>query len=134
MKIEPYLHFNGNCAEAIELYEKAFNSKVADIMRYGDTPGEEGYAPPPGTENFIGHATLSVGATELMLCDAPDEKHRFGTGMSLHVSFDDVDSLKVAFDTLKESGEVLMEIESTFWSENFGMVTDRFGVHWMFSV
>ncbi len=24
----PYLHFNGNCMEAINLYEKAFNTKV----------------------------------------------------------------------------------------------------------
>ena len=133
MKIDPYLHFNGNCAEAIEWYEKAFNTKVSQVMRYGDAPAEDGYEIEPGTENFIGHATLQVGETGLMLCDAPDEEHRFGTGISLHISFDDIDSLKVAFDTLKDGGKVLMEIAPTFWSENFGIVTDKFGVHWMFS-
>jgi len=134
MKIDPYLHFNGNCAEAIAWYEKAFNTKVTQLMRYGDTPAEEGYAPPPGTENLIGHATLPVGETGLMLCDAPDEEHRFGTGVSLHVAFDNIDNLKMAFDTLKDGGQVLMEIESTFWSEQFGIVTDKFGVHWMVSI
>jgi PhnB protein len=48
MKIKPYLHFNGNCAEAIEFYEKAFGVK-AHVLRYIDTPPSEGYQPPPGT-------------------------------------------------------------------------------------
>ena len=134
MKIDPYLHFNGNCADAIALYEKAFNTKVTHIMKYGDAPAEEGYELPSGTENFIGHATLPVGETEIMLCDAPDEEHRFGTGVSLHVSLDNVESLKAAFDMLIDGGKVIMDIQSTFWSENFAILTDKFGVHWMLSV
>jgi len=134
MKIDPYLHFNGNCAEAITLYEKAFNTKVAHVMKYGDAPAEDGYEIPAGQENFIGHATLPVGETELMLCDAPDEAHRFGTGVSLHVSLDSATDVNAAFAILKDGGTVLQELQSTFWSEHFGIVTDKFGVHWMLSV
>jgi len=135
MKIDPYLHFSGNCADAIALYEKAFNTKVSHMMKYGDTPAEVSYPPQPGTENFIGHATLPVGETDLMLCDVPpDMENIIGNNVSLHVTLDSIDSVKAAFDILKDGGEVGMELQKTFWSECFGSLTDKFGIGWMFSV
>jgi uncharacterized glyoxalase superfamily protein PhnB len=35
MKLTPYLNFNGNCAQAIEFYEKVFGAK-ADKILYKD--------------------------------------------------------------------------------------------------
>ena len=134
MKIDPYLHFNGNCAEAIALYEKAFNAKASHIMKYSETPAKEGYIPPPGTENWLGHATLPIGDTGLMLCDVPEMGCNFGNGVSLHVTMDNIDSAKAAFEILKEGGEVGMELQKTFWSECFGSLIDKFGVGWMLSV
>ena len=135
MKIDPYLHFNGNCAEAISLYEKAFNTKVLHVMKYSDVPPEEGHELSPGTENFIGHATLLVGNSELMLCDMPpDMEQKFGNGTSLHITVDSMDSAKATFDILKEGGEVGMELQKTSWSEYFGMLVDKFGVSWMISI
>jgi len=116
------------------LYEKAFNTKVAHIMKYSDAPAEEGYAPPPGTENYVMHATLPIGDTGLMVCDAPDGKYTFGDGISLHAGMDNEESLKAAFNVLKDGGKVLMDIQSTFWSENFAMVIDKFGINWMLSI
>ena len=92
MKIDSYLHFNGNCAEAIALYEKAFGVKTSHCMKYSDAPPEEGYQPSSGTENFIMHATLPIGDNGLMLCDAPETGYSFGSGVSLHVTLDDMDS------------------------------------------
>ena len=37
MKLNPYLCFNGSCADAIALYEKAFNVK-ADVSFSGECP------------------------------------------------------------------------------------------------
>ena len=37
MKIRPYLTFNGNCQDAVDLYGKAFGVE-AKIMRFGDMP------------------------------------------------------------------------------------------------
>jgi len=42
MKISPYVSFNGNCAEAVAFYEKAFNVK-AEVMRYSDAPPDAGW-------------------------------------------------------------------------------------------
>jgi PhnB protein len=36
MKITPNYHFNGNCEEALKLYEKAFNGKLLMLMHYCD--------------------------------------------------------------------------------------------------
>lgn len=38
------------------------------------------------------------------------------------------------FDALSDGGTVMMPYERTFFSQAFGMVTDRFGTSWMIDV
>ena len=38
------------------------------------------------------------------------------------------------FNALAEGGTVAMPYAATFWSEGFGMVTDRFATPWMVNV
>ncbi|GHV34998.1 VOC family protein [Spirochaetia bacterium] len=135
MKITPYLNFNGNCTEAVEFYEKAFGVK-AKVMRYSDAPPSEGYKPPPGTENFIMHACLTNrdDYTVFLADVTPDMPVTFGSGMSISVELDNADSVKSAFDKLKEGGTVTMELQKTFWSEYFGSLVDKFGVSWFIEV
>jgi len=134
MKIAPYLQFNGNCAQALALYEKAFGAK-AEVMRYSDAPPSEGYDPPPGTENFIMHAQIVVGGAELMLCDFPPGlQTSFGNGVAIHVTLGSEAGVKAAFDALREGGKVEMEPQETFWSKCFASLTDQFGVSWMLSL
>ena len=42
-----------------------------------------------------------------------------------------VEEARRVFVALSDRGTVQMELGPTFWSEAFGMVTDRFGVTWM---
>jgi len=120
MKISPYLWFNGNCAEAVAFYEKAFHVK-AEVE-----PNEEG-----GT--LVGHAQFSLGNDFVMLCDVPAETPAtFGNNMQITINFDEPDAaaMKAAFHTLTEGGEVLIALEKTDWSNCFGLVVDKFGVMW----
>lgn len=134
MKVVPYLQFNGNCEEALKLYEKAFNTK-AESCRYKDTPPSENYQPPAGTENFIMHADLNIGNQQLMFCDTtPDMPTSFGNGVAISISFDSIDAANVAFDVLKDGGTVGMEMQETFWSKWFGSLEDKFGVGWMITI
>ena len=135
MKITPYLYFNGNCAEAVAFYEKALGVK-AKVMKYSDAPPAEGYKPPPGTENFVMHACLTYRYDyTVLLCYAmPDMPVTFGSAMSVAVELDKADSVKSAFNKLKEGGTVTMEVQKTFWSELFGALVDKFGVSWMIMV
>ena len=135
MKINPYLNFNGNCAEAIELYEKAFRFK-ANVMRYSDAPPSEGYQLAPGTENFVMHACLTNrhDYTVYLADVTPDMPSTFGNGMSISMELDSEDAVKSAFEILKEGGKVTMELQQTFWSKYFGSLEDKFGVNWMLSI
>ena len=135
MKITPYLNFNGNCAGAIKFYEAAFGVK-AQVMKYSDAPPSEGYQPPAGTENFVLHACLTnrEDYTVFMADVPPDMPLNFGNGMSISVELDSIDSVKSAFNALKEGGTVTMELQQTFWSKYFGSLQDKFGVSWMISV
>lgn len=36
MQIVPTLNFGGNCREAIQMYERAFNGKISCIITYGE--------------------------------------------------------------------------------------------------
>ena len=134
MKVSPYIYFDGNCLEALELYQKALK-KDAKILRYSDAPPSAGYNAPPGTENRVMHATLPLEGEDIYFCDIPpDSNVKFGDNISIMVTFDNRDQLNYAFDLLKEGGRVTMELQQTFWSECFGSLEDKFGIYWMFSV
>lgn len=135
MKITPYLNFNGNCAEAITLYEKAFGV-TAQVLRYSDAPPSEGYKPALGTENYVMHACLTNrdDYSVFMADMPPDMPMAFGNGMSISIELDNADAVRLAFDTLKEDGKITMELQKTFWSSLFGSLEDKFGVNWMVSV
>jgi len=128
MKITPYLHFSGQAAEAIALYEKALGVKAL-VHRYKDTPESEGYAPPEGTEEYIMHACLDE---KLFLCDVlSSDACEFSGAMSVCVTLGSAEKVKEAFDVLKQGGEIGMEPQQTFWAKCFSSLEDKFGVSWM---
>jgi len=61
MKAAAELAFNGNCAEALALCERAFKIKTEQFLRYKDAPAEDGSSYPEGTGNFVMRARLKLG-------------------------------------------------------------------------
>jgi len=133
MKISPYISFNGNCSEAIALYEKAFNAK-AEVLRFKDAPPEDdyqAYRASEGTESFIFNAALEINGAVISLSDTPlQDSVKVGNHITIALEFDDTVAAKAAFEVLKEGGKVETELEETFWSKCFGSLTDKFGIHW----
>ena len=130
MKTSPYFVFNGNCIEAIALYEKAFNAKV-DYCRYKDTPPSEDYPIQPGTEELVMHGVLPIGNETIYLCDTtPDQPSTFGNGSFACVELDSAADVKSAFEVLKEGGKVFCEAQETFWSKCYAELEDKFGLKW----
>ena len=132
MKINPYLHFKGNCAEAIAFYENAFGIKAQDVTKFSDIPSSEGYIPESGTENYITHACLNFGEHAIFMSDWTDAEA--GTNISISVAFNTVDEAKVAFDKLAVGGKVETPLDKTFWSQAWGSLTDKFGIVWQITV
>lgn len=128
-QFEPYLTFDGNCAEAMLFYEKTFGAKLT-LMKFGDSP-MAGQSPPEARDRIM-HARLELDGRVLMASDTmPGMKYQGIHGASISLSFADVKQAEKVFAALAEGGNVTMPLQKTFWVESFGMVTDRFGAHWM---
>jgi len=129
----PYLSFNGTAEAAIELYTRALGAEAqAGVMRYADMPAETGTCAPEDRQRIM-HACLRLGEASLMLSDVPSEQPAMTHGnMSVCLEFDDVEEMARKFDALAAGGAVLMNVHDAFWGAKFGMLSDKFGIVWMF--
>jgi len=127
---DAYLFFNGNCADAMRFYERTFGAKVDMMMTYGQAPDPQQC--PAGSSDRIMHAHLTLQGSTLMASDTPKGQENAGmSGFGLSMNYPTVDEAKGVFDALADGGKVMMPLGKTFWSESFGMLTDRYGVNWM---
>ena len=44
-----------------------------------------------------------------------------------------VDEIDKAFANMSQGGKVVMPLADQFWGAKFGMLIDKFGMHWMFN-
>jgi PhnB protein len=128
MAFRPYLFFGRNCREAFTRYQEIFGGELT-LMAMKDVPGE---TPPPELADVIIHAAIMIGDDLLMASDDPTTDD-FGPVQGMMVSYDAADAADAnrVFDALAEGGTVDQELMPTFFSEAFGMCTDRFGTPWM---
>ena len=130
MSFSPYIHFQGNCAEAMQAYAKIFGATDLQMMRYADAPPSAGM-PSSGSDKIM-HAHLTAGGQPLMASDWPDGMPgEPQASVSVTHAVKDVARGRSIFDRLADGGAVTMPYGPTFWSTGFGMVKDRFGTHWM---
>lgn len=146
MQFTPYLHFDGNCAEAFAFYAGLFGGTIVYQGSFGEMPAQPGMPPLPGSaRQRVMHAHLQVGAQSLMASDAlpaaPGQDpatcaggYRKPQGLWVSIQVADAAEGRRVFDALTQGGVVAMPFAKTFWSEGFGMVTDRFGTPWMVNV
>ena len=59
MRIDPYLNFNGQCAEAFTLYERVLGGTIENMMTHGASPMAADV--PAEWRDRILHARLVVG-------------------------------------------------------------------------
>ena len=134
-KVRVELAYNGDCTEAIALYEQAFGIKAEGILRYKDAPPEDGTQHPEGTENFVMHTWLKIGKDavgEIGMHDRlPDKKSTYGDGVSVSIGLSSADEVRAAFDVLKEGGKVGVAPDTVFFSETYCEVKDKFGINWI---
>lgn len=127
--ISPAIHFPGNCAEAIEFYEKVFGATDKYVDYYRDAPLDSGIPNTEKTRNLVMHAGMTICGTHVNMCDTED-KIIAGNMFILNVFFDSADEVIGAFNMLKEDGKVFVELGPQFFSPMYGSVEDCFGVRW----
>jgi len=131
-QIQPYLFFEGHCEEALAYYRRVLGAEVTALMRYKDSPEppEPGMLP-PDSGNKVMHAEFRVGGATVLASDGHSTGLPNFQGFALTLLVRTAADAEKCFSGLAGGGEVRMPLAKTFFSERFGMVTDRFGVLWM---
>lgn len=129
LQVQPYLRFDGTCDEAIAFYRSAVGAEVVMRMPFKDCPDRA--ACPPDSDDKVMHAALRIGASTVLMSDGRCERRAKFDGFCLSLTAPGVREAEELFSKLAVGGEVTMPLASTFFSERFGMLTDRFGVAWM---
>jgi len=131
-EISPYLTFADNCEEAFNFYRSVFGGEFQTLMRFGDNPAD--YQPGEGEKQKIMHVALPIGQKTILLgSDTPDKMGAVtkGTNLSIAVHPDSEEEATRLFNGLAVGGQITMPLSKAFWGAYFGMLTDKFGVHWM---
>lgn len=129
MKLYPYLSFNGNCEEALNFYRDALDGEIVQLGKYGESPM-------PSAEELkdkIIHGRLKFGDALIMASDRMKENNLQANNISLSVECDTNEQLDKVFSKMAEGGKITMQAQDQFWGARFGMLTDKFGMHWMFN-
>lgn len=131
MQVTPYFTFDGNCEEALNFYAKAFHGQINHLQRFEGSPADS----MTSEKQRVLHAQFVARKISFMASDSGDEtwKAHGGNMMHLSVDFDDASELEKVFKALSEGAIISMPLQDTFWGARFGMLTDKFGINWMFN-
>jgi PhnB protein len=132
--IKPYIAFKGNCEEAINFYKDKLGAEVLFSQTYGESPMSDQVT--EENKNKIMHTSIKIGDSVIMACDNvfAENPTTVGNNISLAIGGNDVASAEGMFEKLSDGGTVTMPMQETFWAERFGMLTDKFGINWMFNI
>jgi len=125
----PYLHFNGDCREAMTFYRDCLGGELV-MQTVGESPMAQGM--PAEAHDRILHATLQHGAAELMASDMMDGGEvATGNVLTICINGGTRDETRRYFDALAVGGTVGHALVDEFFGM-FGDLTDRYGISWMF--
>lgn len=133
MELEPYLHFGGQCEEALNFYKSVFGGEITSLNRFEGSPMMKELPPEYGSKVMHANYVGADAALRFMASDGmPDSTHADGAGrISLTISTADVAEGERVFKALAAGGTVSVEFQETFWGATFGMLTDKYGIDWM---
>ena len=129
MFVQTYLYGEGRSEEMLEFYKNALGAQVKMLMRFKEAPDQSNMT--PGSGDKVMHAVFAIGDSEVMISDGMNKGSPKFDGFALTIQAKDPAEAEKYFKGLTEGGEVTMPITETFFARSFGMLKDKFGVHWM---
>jgi len=130
LKVNTYLHFDGNCREAMSFYQQCLGGEL-QFVPYPDPDG----SPATNREAKIMHShILRDGVPLLMASDtSPVGPVHKGNNFSVSLDCESIEEIERLFKAVSNKGEVRMPLSEMPWATRFGMLVDRFGIQWMFN-
>ena len=129
--LNPYINFNGNCREAMTFYQHCLGGELSLQTVKGSSIEDQC---PPSMRNQILHATLLNEAIFIMASDMSGPGG-FSAGSSIAISVNCGSEAEIYtfYHRFCEGGKIIDPLKTQFWGGMFGVVTDKFGVRWMFN-
>jgi len=128
-RLNPYIAFAGTAREALEFYKSVFGG----TLRLS-TFGEFG-APEPALADKIMHGQLETDAGyTIMGADSATDDATTTSTITISLSGDDNDLLRGYWEKLAATGTVVMPLEKQMWGDEFGQLTDAYGIAWMVNI
>lgn len=133
LKCQPFLLFDGNCAEAMTFYHECLGGELT-LTKLGDSPLKSMF--PPQKHGRIINAHLKSGEIEISATDwmaSPEYDRVQGNNSAIFVVGQGFDELKTVFDKLKDgkNNKRLQELHDMPFG-TYGQFYDKFGVQWIF--
>ena len=128
--LNPYLNFPGTAREAMTFYQQVLGGDLT-VNTFGEY-GAEG-----DSADGVMHAQLETpDGLVLMASDMPpgsESTHNPGNNITVSLSGDG-EQLRRYWQALSDGAEIQMPLEKQMWGDEFGALTDRFGIPWMVNI
>ncbi len=131
-KLNPYLFFNGNCEEAFNFYKLVFRRELKTFARYGDVPDSDRHIFKEHDQKIM-HASLPISKETILMGSDVAVSHKEpaqNNSFALYINTDSRPEADRLFNELAVGGQVSLSMTETFWGSYYGIVKDKFGIHW----
>ena len=111
-------------------YSKHLGAQL-EVSGFPDAQGK----PSEDSNALVMHARLSKGGSSLLMASdtQPNDPPKVGDNVSVSVHCESAEEIERLFAAFSEKGTVKLPLGDMFWGARFGMLIDRFGIHWMFN-
>ncbi len=128
--VTTYLMFNGNCRQAMTFYQQSLGGE----LQLTAWPGAQGQ---PSTDPNAGimHARITSKGQPILMASDEQPGSTLATGNNFQVSIEceSVQEIDRLFAAFSKGGKVRTPLGDVPWGARFGMLTDQFGIQWLFN-
>jgi len=129
-RLNPYISFKDNARQAMEFYHGVFGGSLS-LNTFGDMGAADA---PHANQIMHGELKTDNGFTLMAADTPPGMEYTPGSSISVSLSGEDTDQLRGYWAKLAPSGRVTVPLEKQMWGDEFGMLTDQFGINWMVDI
>ena len=128
--VTTYIHFDGNCRQVMSFYHGCLGGEL-QLTPQPDASG----APSTKPNAKLMHSQISVGGAPILMAtdEQPGASAKPWNNFSVSVECDSVEEIERLFVAIGDKGQVRLPLGDMPWGARFGMLTDQFGVQWIFN-
>lgn len=130
ISINAYINFPGTARDAMGFYKECFGGELM-IQNVAGSAMETNVS--AERKDQVLHASLHTDRFTIMASDMTWRGYTQGDHLSLSVNCESEEEINSLFEKFSEGGTVHHPLEDSFWGARFGVLSDKFGIRWMFN-